>query len=69
MYQELKQALREGTLYDFIANNGYLFSKDDLIEIIKELSYSAYEVFGEKAYIEVEHNMLNNMNENDTWDD
>lgn len=40
--QELKQALQEGRAYDFIANEGYRFSKDELIEIIKNYDYTLY---------------------------
>lgn len=42
--QELKQALQEGRAYDFIANEGYQFSKDELIEIIKNYDYTLYQL-------------------------
>lgn len=42
--QELKQALQEGRAYDFIANEGYRFSKDELIEIIKNYDYTLYQL-------------------------
>lgn len=40
--QEFKQALQEGRAYDFIANEGYRFSKEELIEIIKNYDYTLY---------------------------
>lgn len=42
--QEFKQALQEGRAYDFIANEGYRFSKEELIEIIKNYDYTLYQL-------------------------
>lgn len=42
--KELKQALQEGRAYDFIANEGYQFSKDELIEIIKNYDFTLYQL-------------------------
>lgn len=36
-------ALKSGKDMDYIANNGYQFSKDELIKIAKELLYTAYQ--------------------------
>ncbi len=41
--KELRQALQEGRAYDFIANEGYQFSKDELIEIIKNYDFTLYQ--------------------------
>jgi hypothetical protein len=36
------QALRNGNSYDYICNHGHEFTKDELIDIIKELDYAIY---------------------------
>lgn len=50
--QELKQALQEGRAYDFIANEGYQFSKDELIEIIKNYDFTLYQLAKQTHTIE-----------------
>lgn len=42
--EEMREALENDTFYDFISNKGYLFSKDELIDIIKEYEYTRYKV-------------------------
>lgn len=61
MTNELQNALRNGNLYDFIANNGWRFSKDELISIIKELDFAIYEKCGEEKLKEIETQTCNNM--------
>lgn len=36
------EALRNGKSYDFICQHGHEFTKDELIDIIKELDYTIY---------------------------
>lgn len=50
--KELKQALQEGRAYDFIANEGYQFSKDELIEIIKNYDFTLYQLAKQTSTIE-----------------
>ena len=63
--QQLKEALQNGTLYDFISNNGYGFSKDDLICIIKNLDYAVYTEYGENACLNVEKATIEALNDYD----
>lgn len=50
--KELRQALQEGRAYDFIANEGYQFSKDELIEIIKNYDFTLYQLAKQTDTIE-----------------
>ena len=36
------EALRNGNSYNYICEHGYEFTKDELIDIIKELDYAIY---------------------------
>ena len=36
------EALRNGNSYDFICQHGHEFTKEELIDIIKELDYAIY---------------------------
>ena len=40
--RELVKAIKENRLFDYIANHGYEYSKQELIEIIKELTYNVH---------------------------
>lgn len=42
--QEMREALENDMFYDFISRKGYLFTKDELIDIIKEYEYTRYRV-------------------------
>jgi hypothetical protein len=41
--EDFIKALREGKGYDWIANNGWKLTKEELISIIKEYDYAIYE--------------------------
>ena len=43
-------ALREGTIYGFIANNYYEMGKQDLKDILLEIAYAFYNQNGVIAY-------------------
>lgn len=60
--EELVKACREGNLYDFISNNGYRFSKEELIEIVKQLTFSIYQRLGDQNN-EVENLLPANLDE------
>lgn len=49
--QALKTQLKQGNLYDFISQEGYRFSKDELIGIIKEYDYLLYSRYKNTDYI------------------
>lgn len=65
MNEDLKNALREGTLYDFVSNEGYRLDRDDLITLIKELSFATYELEGESFERQVQLRALENIEENE----
>lgn len=44
--EELRKALEKGKLYTFIADNGMQFEKDELIDIIRNLTYCIRERVG-----------------------
>ena len=44
MKKELLQALKERNLYDYIANNYWRLSKEELAFIGKELAFAVYQV-------------------------
>lgn len=50
--QVLKTHLKNGNLYDFISQEGWRFSKDELIEIIKEYDYLLYSNFKHTNYVD-----------------
>lgn len=41
--KELLKACRTGNMYDYISNNAYQFTKEELVEILKQTYYSIYE--------------------------
>lgn len=77
--QELKQALQEGRAYDFIANEGYRFTKEELIEIIKNYDYTLYNLAGgfsvsngksvEKVMSELGSMVVDNLNDYDFFEE
>ena len=48
----LKTQLKKGNLYDFISKEGWRFTKDELIEIIKEFDYLLYSNFKNTNYLD-----------------
>lgn len=61
--ERLKEALKEGTLYGFVANNGYAMDKEELITLVKELDYLIFKTFGEEKCIELENQLLTQLEE------
>lgn len=47
MRNKIKEALKNGTMYDFIRTEGYKLSKDELIEIIANYDYTIYQTINE----------------------
>lgn len=48
--EELKEALINDTFYDFISNNFYKFTKEELCEIIKEYDFARYQLESNRFY-------------------
>lgn len=42
--QDIIKGIREKGLFDFISNNGHLLSKDELIFLVKEFNFAAYDL-------------------------
>lgn len=51
-------------LYDFISNNGYMLSKDVLIDLIKEYDAAVYSATNKEEYKKITTEFLNNIEEN-----
>lgn len=64
----LKVALQNGNLYDFISQEGRNFSKQQLIDIIKELDYTIYE-FNEEVQKDIEAKTLLNLEDREFFSD
>lgn len=56
-------ALREGTIYDFIANNYYEMDKQDLKDILLEIAYAFYNKNGVIAYEEMQKQVAQTLEE------
>lgn len=65
--KNLIKACENDTLYDFISNYGYQFTKEELIEIVKQLSYSVYQRLGDQA-VEVTRLVPDNLKEYDFFE-
>ncbi len=61
-YEELIEACRVGHMYDYISNNAYQYTKNELVEILKQTFYAIYERLGDQSK-EVEQKIPENLNE------
>lgn len=62
--RELVKAIKEDCLFDYITNHGYEYSKQELIEIIKELTYTVHCFLDD----EIEEEAFNNSLIDDLFD-
>ena len=62
--EELRNALQNGRLFDYIANNYYQFNCGELKDIIKELDFLIYERFGETETLEIERELIKALEDN-----
>ena len=62
--EELRNALQNGRLFDYISNNYYQFNSGELKDIIKELDFLIYERFGEAETLEIERELIKALEEN-----
>lgn len=72
MEQEIIQAIKEDKLYDYIANNFYKMSKEDLRDLILEIIYMIY--YDYEYSIDVDRQLLNEhivecLKENREWEE
>ena len=52
------------SLYDYISNNYYNLTKEELKEIIKEIDYAIYKNYGEEITIKIENEALDEIAQN-----
>ena len=69
MREELKKAILNDKLYDFISNEGYKLSKDELIQLIKQLDFSAWALLGDNDKKSFNEELINNLNEYDFFEE
>lgn len=72
MEQEIIQAIKKGKLYDYIANNFYKISKEDLKDLILEIIYMIY--YDYEYSIDTDRQLLNEhivecLKENREWEE
>lgn len=72
MEQEIIQAIKKGNLYDYIANNFYKISKEDLRDLILEIIYMIY--YDYEYSIDGDRQLLNEhivecLKENREWEE
>lgn len=58
--KELIKACKEGNMYDYISNNAYQYTKEELVEILKQTFYAIYERLGDQSK-EVEQKIPDNL--------
>lgn len=58
----IKGIEKEG-IFDFVANNYWKLSKEDLRDIAKELSYAVYDKLGNEVNKEIEQATIENLKE------
>lgn len=72
MEKEIIQAIKKGKLYDYIANNFYKISKEDLRDLILEIIYMIY--YDYEYSIDGDRQLLNEhivecLKENREWEE
>ena len=65
MTNELKEALKNGTAFDYVYGNYYKMSKEELKEAFCEYEYQVYHKFGKKANKEIGRNTVKYIEENE----
>ena len=73
MKEKLKEAILSDNLYDFIARNGYEMEKSDLIELIKHLDFTVYELYKNRISMEnkddFNQEFISNLNDYDFFEE
>ena len=65
---EIKEAILDGHLYDFVSNNEHRLSKYELVEIVKNLDYTAYQNKS-TSYEEFCKDTIENLNDVDFFEE
>ena len=61
---EIKEAILGGYLYDFVSNNEHRLDKHELVELVKNLDFTAYQNQF-TSYHEFCENVIKNLNDID----
>lgn len=59
--KELLKEIKNDNLYDYVSKKGYMLTKEDLIIIIKELSYAVYVLHDRDISNKVNNTMIENL--------
>lgn len=65
---EIKEAILGGHLYDFVSNNEHRLSKHELVELVKNLDYTAYQEQC-TSYPKFCENTIENLNDEDFFEE
>lgn len=66
--EEIREAILGGHLYDFISNNQHRLSKYELVELVKNLDYTAYQEES-YSYSSFNSNLVENLNDVDFFEE
>lgn len=69
--EELKEAIINDTFYDFIANNYYKLSKEDLCDLLKNYDYTRYQI-EKNEYLDISNFpdlLIDNLNDHDFFNE
>ena len=64
---DIIRALKNGNVFEFMANNWWEIEKEDLKDIAKELDYAIYEMVSYLDYEEIQNDTVNNLME--VWEE
>lgn len=69
--EQLKEAIINDTFYDFIANNYYKLSKDELCDLLKNYDYTRYQIEKNKhlSISDFSDLLLDNLNDYDFFNE
>lgn len=69
MQKEIIKAVEEDNLYDFVSNEYYRMNKNDLVDLLKELTYAIYR--GTRKYAMIQEEIRENLVEqlHELWDE
>lgn len=65
---EIKEAILGGHLYDFVSNNEHRLDKHELVELVKNLDFTAYQNQS-TSYNEFCENVIENLNDIDFFEE
>ena len=64
---DIIRALKNGNVFEFMANNWWEIEKEDLKDIAKELDYAIYEMVSYLDYEKIQNNAIDNLME--VWEE